>query len=107
FLKLTGKLRKKQIGLYIQLRTGHTPLNQHLHRINRSDTPLCLQCGEVSPENVHHFLFQCPRYNRERHVLRQTLRRNATSLPYLLANQEAQAEVIRYVNATKRLSLTF
>lgn len=107
FLKLTGKLSKKQTSLYLQLRTSHAPLNQHLHRINRSDTPLCLQCGGTTPENVHHFLFQCPRYNRERHILMRTLRRKATSLPYLLANEEAQVEVIRYVNTTKRLSLTF
>lgn len=107
FLKLAGSLCKKQTGLYIQMRTNHIPLNQHLHRIKRSDTPLCLQCGEVTPENVHHFLFQCPRYERERHRLFLTLGRQATSISYLLTNTNAQVHLLKYVNATKRMTGTF
>ncbi|KAI5990750.1 hypothetical protein EDD15DRAFT_2388703 [Pisolithus albus] len=38
FLKLTGTLRKKQVGLYVQLRTNHAPLNQHLHRFQARTT---------------------------------------------------------------------
>lgn len=68
---------------------------------------MCLQCGEVALEDVHHFLFQCPRYDRERHVMRNALGRDATSLSYLLSNQKAQSQLIKYVATTKRLQNTF
>ncbi|KAI6096456.1 hypothetical protein F5141DRAFT_1067698 [Pisolithus sp. B1] len=39
FVELAGALHKKQAGLYIQLHTGHAPLNQRLHRLKKeSDT---------------------------------------------------------------------
>ncbi|KAI5982962.1 hypothetical protein EDD15DRAFT_2179812, partial [Pisolithus albus] len=107
FLKLAGSLHKKQAGLLIQLRINHIPLNQHLHHINRSDTPMCLQCGEGTLENVHHFLFQCPRYDRERHKLFLALGRKATSTNFLLNDSSAQNHLRKYVNATKRLKDTF
>ena len=62
FLHLMGHLKKKHTSIYIQLRTGHIPLNKHLHRIKKSATPKCLQCGHNQIETVHHYLFDCPRY---------------------------------------------
>ncbi|KAI6122088.1 hypothetical protein F5141DRAFT_1061634 [Pisolithus sp. B1] len=35
FVELAGALHKKQAGLYIQLHTGHAPLNQRLHRLKK------------------------------------------------------------------------
>ncbi|KIK26902.1 hypothetical protein PISMIDRAFT_94142, partial [Pisolithus microcarpus 441] len=87
--------------------TNHTPLNQHLHQIKRSDTPFCLQCSKITPENVHHFLFQCPRYDREQHTLFTTLGRVAMSINYLLTNSNMQAHLLKYIDATKRLKDTF
>ncbi|KIK25334.1 hypothetical protein PISMIDRAFT_80299, partial [Pisolithus microcarpus 441] len=107
FLKLTGTLRKKQVGLYVQLCTNHAPLNQHLHRINRSDTPACLQCGGTVLESIHHYLFQCPRYDRERHTLHLKLGRAATSINHLLTNSNAQVHLLRYINATGRMKDVF
>ncbi|KIO14581.1 hypothetical protein M404DRAFT_101526, partial [Pisolithus tinctorius Marx 270] len=100
-------LPKRQTSLYIQLRTGHIPLNKHLHRIGRSDTPMCLQCGGTSQESVHHYLFQCARYVRECHILQRALGRDATSMAYLLTNSKAQPHLLRYISATKRLQKTF
>ena len=65
FMKLTKNASKKNTSIYTQLRTGHIPLNKHLHRFKRSDTPLCLQCDGSCMETVHHFLFDCPKYSRE------------------------------------------
>ncbi|KAI6033804.1 hypothetical protein PISMIDRAFT_113320 [Pisolithus microcarpus 441] len=107
FVELAGSLRKKQTGIYIQLRTGHIPLNRHLHRIKKSDTPLCLQCGEVTEESVQHYLFRCPRYERERHVLHMALGRKATQAAYLLNNVNARTHLLKYINATKRLRTPF
>ena len=84
FTKLMKHLGKKQSSLYVQLRTGHTPLNKHLYRFKCSDTPLCLQCNDEHPESVHHFLFECQRYDRERHILCTRLGQKALSTRCLL-----------------------
>lgn len=37
------------------LRTGHAPLNRHLHRLGKVENPFCLHCPDTE-EMVHHFL---------------------------------------------------
>ena len=40
FIRLVSSLPKRQTSIYTQLRTRwHVPLNHHLHRIKRSDSP--------------------------------------------------------------------
>ena len=107
FMKLTGSLRKRQAGLYIQLRTGHAPLNKHLHRFKRSDTPNCLQCGEATPETVHHYLFICPCYDRERFILERNVGRKVFCLSHLLSHESAKKHLLRYINEMKHLKATF
>ena len=77
-------LPKSQAGTMYQLHLGHIALNQHLHCINKSDTPLCLQCKVGTPETAHHLLFECTCYDREWHILRNKLGREALSTSYLL-----------------------
>ncbi|KIN94669.1 hypothetical protein M404DRAFT_83027, partial [Pisolithus tinctorius Marx 270] len=103
FVKLTASLPKKQTSLLIQLRTGHVPLNSHLHRFKRSDSPACTQCKGNYLENVHHYLFQCTRYNRERHVLQNALGRDATSKAFLLSNAKARPHLLKFIATTRRL----
>ncbi|KAJ8592778.1 hypothetical protein M405DRAFT_812199 [Rhizopogon salebrosus TDB-379] len=74
--------------------------------IGRSETPSCPIC-EDEAETIHHFLFVCPQYDCERHILACALRRNATSLPFLLSNPNATEHFLRYVNSTGRLKPTF
>ena len=107
FTKLTNSIGKKHAAIYTQLRLGHLPLNKHLHRIKKSDTPLCLQCEDNKPENVHHYLFECRKYDRERHTLRLKLGRRALSVRCLLAEKRSQKPLFKYINETKRLSATF
>ena len=107
FTKLTKSIGKKHAAIYTQLRTGHIPLNKHLHRIKKSDTPLCLQCGDNKQENVHHFLFECRKYDRERHALRTKLGRGTFSIRCLLAGKRAQRPLFKYINETMRLAATF
>ena len=107
FLSLTSHLPKSKAGVVFQLRSGHIALNKHLHRLNKSDTPSCLQCEAGPPETVHHFLFDCTRYDRERHKLRIALGRKAHSTSHLLAHKEGLKELLGFVAATgrfKRLS---
>ena len=107
FTKLTKPIGKKHAAIYAQLRMGHVPLNKHLYRIKKSDTPICLQCEDNKPENVHHFLFECRKYDRERHILRIKLGRRALSIRNLLASRQAQKPLFKYINETKRLAATF
>ncbi|KAG2049803.1 hypothetical protein BDR06DRAFT_892935, partial [Suillus hirtellus] len=81
-------------------------LNQHLHRIQRNDTPNCPICPN-SEETVHHFLFECPQYVQEHFILHQKLSRKATSLPFLLTDPLAMTHFLRFINSTGRLKTTF
>jgi hypothetical protein len=105
FIKLTAKFSKRLTSLLISFRTRHVPLNLHLHRLGKSDTPRCPHCP-LTDESVHHFLFDCPHYQRERHIIVCALGRLASSLPHLLAEAEATPHLTRYVNATRRLKTT-
>lgn len=107
FLKLVDNLDRRQSAIIAQLRTGHTPLNQHLFRIRRSETPSCPHCQDITVETVEHFLFICPHYQHERHIIRRKLRRKAESLPYLLSSPEAVKPLIRYIHATKRFQTQY
>ena len=86
-----------------QLCLGHITLNKHLHHINRSNTPLCLQCEADVPEMVHHLLFECTRYNREQHILRNKLVREALSTSYLLADKDGMQETLKFMTTTDRM----
>jgi ribonuclease HI len=102
YLKLVEDLDRRQSAIITQLRTGHVPLNQHLFRIFRSETPVCPHCRALTPETVKHYLLQCPHYQHERHILRRKLKRKADSLPFLLSDSTATQPLLRFVNATKR-----
>ena len=65
--------------------------------------PLCLQCKANKPETVHHMLFECERYSRECHILRNKLGREALSTPYLLADKDGMRDTLKFVTATNRL----
>ncbi|KAG2051098.1 hypothetical protein BDR06DRAFT_959268 [Suillus hirtellus] len=88
------------------LRTGHAPLNKHLHRIGKAERPSCPHCRDTE-ESVFHFLTTCPQYQRERHLMTCALGRNATSLPFLLSDPAATPHLVRYINATGRMRTTF
>lgn len=70
-----------------------------------SDAPDCPHCPQTD-ETVHHYLFECPQYQRERHILACELGRKSNSLSYILTDQDAIPHLVRYVNATHRLKPT-
>ena len=106
FLKLVNTLPKCQISIYTQLRTRHIPLNHHLHRIGKSETPHCPTCPGRN-ETIHHFLFDCPQYAHERHIMSNALRRKASSIEYILTADKATKPLMRFINSTGRLRPTF
>ena len=54
---------RQQIALW--LRTGHSPLQAHMHRVGRADDPFCPHCPST-PEGRRHFLLECPAFETER-----------------------------------------
>lgn len=102
FVKLTASFPKRLTSLYMFLRTGHAPLNKHLHHIGKAEDPFCPHCDQVE-ETVFHYLITCPQYRRERHALTCALGRKASSIPFLLTNPEATQYLVRFVNAGRRL----
>ena len=106
FQKLVAPLPRRNVSLLIQLRTGHAPLNHHLHTIGRADTQRCLGCG-ASKETVLHFVLQCPKYALQRRVFLGPLGRNGGRLDYLLSTAEGTDRLFKFVNATRRLHGTF
>ena len=84
WMKLVKPLSCKQTSIIMQLRTGHIVLNKHLHQIKRSDSPHCPNCDENAIETIHHFLFDCTRYHRERSILHRKLRWRTYDISHLL-----------------------
>ncbi|KAH7903595.1 hypothetical protein BJ138DRAFT_1020376, partial [Hygrophoropsis aurantiaca] len=97
FLKIAGPYPKHFSSLLIQLHTAHLPLNKHLHQITMSDTPHCPICPGIE-ESIHHFLFDCPQYVRERHTLHTMLGHNVLSLSYMLSQKEDYLNLPVYSN---------
>jgi len=106
FLELVEKLPRNQSTLLFQLRTGHAPLNRHLHRITRAPSPKCQQC-HLRDETVHHFLINCPAYARERHALRNEIRPNILHLRNLLNHRKCIKPTLRFIASTRRLEQPF
>jgi hypothetical protein len=107
YLRLIKNLDRRQASLLFQLHSGHVALNHHLFRIRRSETPSCPHCQGITVETVKHFLLDCPQYVRERHKLRIKLRRNASSLSFLLSSPEAVLPLLKFVHATGRFKTFF
>ncbi|KAG2335756.1 hypothetical protein BDR05DRAFT_897823, partial [Suillus weaverae] len=61
FVKFTADFPKRLTGLFMALRTGHAPLNKHLHRIGKLESPHCPHCANID-ETVYHVLITCPQY---------------------------------------------
>ena len=107
FLQHAHNLTRKQTSLLVQLRTGHIGLNSHLFRIRCAESPSCPHCGGITVETIKHFLLLCPKYAQERHILRRQLRRNANSVSFLLSKPAVFKPLMKFINSTGRLAVTF
>lgn len=110
FMRETVNMGKRQTSMVVQLRSGHIPLNQYLHRIHKSDTPNCPHCsmrGRQIPETVKHFIIECPAYAKERSWLRGKLGREAYSMKAMFTKEKAIRILIGFVDRTRRLKNNF
>ncbi|KAF5377958.1 hypothetical protein D9615_006778 [Tricholomella constricta] len=76
FRQATKDLTRRQYSLIVQLRTGHAPLNKHLHRLTVVDSPKCQHCPD-DEETLRHFLYQCSNYRHARADMTAKLGRDA------------------------------
>ena len=100
YRKLTEGLTRCQSGILMQLHTRHVQLNQHLHKIGTTVTPICPACKRKE-ETVHHYLLSSIAHVQHCQVLINTLWRNALNISKLLSNPTCIPHTLNYVNATQ------
>ena len=98
FRKDTQDLLHLQVSLLIQMRTGHVPLQQYLHRIGKVEPLHCPNCHE--DETVHHYLTNCKSFETQRRRMEGHLQRVAKSVSTLLTNPKAFPHLFKYINDT-------
>ncbi|KAF9231252.1 hypothetical protein BU15DRAFT_56394 [Melanogaster broomeanus] len=106
FVNLAATLSRRHASMLVWIRTKHSSLNKHMHRITKSDTPNCPHCPE-SVEDVPHYILSCPHYVQERFLLARKLRRKAIEIPHLLTDTKAVPLFLAFINSTGRFRPTF
>jgi hypothetical protein len=98
------EVSKKAASRLFQLRVGHVPLNQYLHRFKKIDNPRCPACGHPT-ETVEHYLLQCPKYAHERWSLLRRAGGTPPKLTRLLASEKLMVPLINFIEASERFKL--
>ncbi|KAF5388427.1 hypothetical protein D9615_000843 [Tricholomella constricta] len=106
FRRATKNITRRQHSLLIQLRTGHAPLNQHLHRMKVVDEPKCPHCP-TEDETIRHYLYQCREYRYARTDLITRLGRDAHVAAILYGTKRGIKSLLQYVEDTARVKNTF
>jgi ribonuclease HI len=106
FTKTIDTLPRRHSSLIFQLRTGHIPLNEYLHRIAKAPSARCPKC-ESYDESVHHFLLGCPEYAAHRATMRAEVGHHQCHIKYLLSERKGIRATLTYVARTRRLEATF
>ncbi|KNZ81323.1 hypothetical protein J132_02013 [Termitomyces sp. J132] len=107
YMCLISQLSRNHSAILMQLHTGHTPLNAHLFRIKCLETPVCSHCWGLIVESMQHFLLKCPHYDYKWFAhLTCILRREAESIPHLLSAPNALKHLTKYIDMTKRFTLS-
>ena len=106
FATLINNLPRRHASALCQLRTGHIPLNSHLARIGKADSPACPKCG-ANAETVRHFVLVCPAHLQARRTLERKVGRSRMKLEHLLTSAKSLPHLLRFLNSTERLRQTF
>ncbi|VDB85625.1 unnamed protein product [Peniophora sp. CBMAI 1063] len=101
-IAITNELSRRDSTVLFQLRSGHAPLNAHLHRINCAPAPTCEACEEAD-ETVNHFIYDCPARLSERRQLRKAAGKKWADRSYLLGETRGVKALMAYVRQTGRL----
>ena len=99
FDKEVKKLKRPALRIATQILTGHSQLNYHLHKITKTNSPLCPMCGD-DKETTNHFIGTCPGWAQTRG---EVLNTHYASLSDIVENNRLK-DIITFVNKTKRLT---
>ncbi|KZV61832.1 hypothetical protein PENSPDRAFT_553759, partial [Peniophora sp. CONT] len=101
-LEATNGLSRRDSTVLFQLRSGHAPLNAHLHRIKCADSPVCEACGE-DDETVKHFVYECPARMAERRRMKRAAGKAWRSPGFLFGNEKGIKALVAFARETGRL----
>ena len=85
------------------VRTGHTPLNDHLFRMGKRDDPYC-DCStqeQLTRETIDHFLFVCPKRTTARNNTIKSLDL-PLDLVEIMANRISRHTLLRFIKQSRR-----
>ena len=97
-------ISRKTASAIFQLRVGHAPLNQYLHRFKKVDSSQCPACGHPK-ETAEHFLLQCPKYAHERWPILNARGGRPPTFTKLLSNPGLLLPLANYMDATGRFEI--
>ena len=106
FWKMANKLTCRQMSTLVQLCTGHAPLKKHLFWIGRAEGPTCLTCGQ-DDKSIHHFLFDCATWRKERWRMSSRLGRAAKEADSVMNTLKGITELMKYIGCTDRFKGVF
>ncbi|TFK58857.1 hypothetical protein BDN72DRAFT_781493, partial [Pluteus cervinus] len=90
-----------------QLRSGHIPLQAHLHKIHATASPLCARCQLREKETPFHVIMRCPAYNAQREELRKASGYQSLSFPHLLSHTKLFPSLFAFLRDINRLVKNF
>jgi len=106
FSKQTLKMLCKHTSLLFQLRSGHIPLNKHLHRIQKADSPTCPRCHQHD-ETVMHYVMHCLAHKNARHEMIQVGGRGARDLSKLLTEPKLFPHLFQFIGHSRCMQSIF
>jgi ribonuclease HI len=106
YFKSIARLPQKQTSIITQLITGHSPLNKHLHRVGKADTPICPSCHEHE-ETVLHFILHCPAHQAIRRLMLDQVPYDDQNLAGLLSTHSNRKHLLNFVARTTRFRSVF
>jgi len=105
FRNASKTLKRAEVSIMTQLRTGHVPLQSYLHRFKLEESPICPSCRK-EPETVTHYLKFCESHKEARREMRRELGRDVEVGLELLGGKKHIRTILRYVKRTGRFEET-
>ena len=99
FGKEVKTMNRPTLTIATQILTGHVHLNYHLHKMTKSNSPLCEMC-EDEEETTNHFIGTCPRWSQTRGEVLNTFYASLSDI----VDTNKLKDIVNYVNKTKRLT---
>lgn len=74
---------RKHANLSFQMRSGHVPLNLHLHRIQRANLPVCPHVATVTVKHYYilHYVLRFPAHENARREIGTSRRETPEAYP--------------------------